>query len=361
LKSENAILGSQNPSAIPEGAIADSARLAQSQIDQLMPFIASNNASNPAALALAKSLLKTVNEMKEASARIVDPTTGDRMNEMVDDVANLLKNSVIPGMKGLLTPQKTIDGLRAMQEKLQAVQDVCYKATMNPANSVMNAYALIQSAKEVADLIAELCGAVRVDEAIQEKSRSNFDGANSGNIVQDHLIPPFVTSNNSPNQGKNTLTDRKFDSIETGATRLLSKTNSMAVPKNKQAAELETRVVNNTVTIGEGMKNLARSAKQQNSAELISSGKSIYAAVLQHCQQLREVAKSCKDARLQDKLFKEAQYLETMGVQLKILCAVRASAPSNDNADHLVSITNSIERVMEESLATVNTVVTLLV
>lgn len=143
-----------------------------------------------------------------------------------------------------------------------------------------------------------------------------------------------------------------IESIQTGAKRLIEINR-----KDRSALKDSDKIIVKVKEVGEGLSQLALAAKNRKREDLIMWGRKIHGTVAEIIKELRRIASTCRDPILQDKIYKQIAALSNFSIQLKILSAVKASNIDSDkDTEQLVSVATSLEKVLADSISTVNSV-----
>jgi hypothetical protein len=82
------------------------------------------------------------------------------------------------------------------------------------------------------------------------------------------------------------------------------------------------------VTIGKialELQKLAKAARESNREQILLSGRTINALIIAYQADLKRIIDSCTDPVRKDVLIRNGRVMRNYGVQLKILCSVKAS------------------------------------
>ncbi|GAM24924.1 hypothetical protein SAMD00019534_080990 [Acytostelium subglobosum LB1] len=206
----------------------------------------------------------------------------------------------------------------------------------------------------------------------------------------DHInnILRSLKSNNVLNLSKNPDKVVKYVSIQSGgepshlASKASTQTTSTSKAKGKQPLQLdapksssstpqnlEDSLINTAKQIGADMEqmkkiaveleNYAKCIKANERQKMIQSGRAIATLLNELSTDITKIAKDCKVAHLQTKMYQGTQTLKTLGCQIKILSGVKAvspvDSPNPDSDNQLASLVALLGTTLKDINTCINT------
>jgi hypothetical protein len=327
----------------PDAIMHDSLNNLESTLNDMKDALAKGNLE--AAVMFAKDATKQMVSLKDASNKAL---LSNEATKGIDGLLKLLKSDLIPALKdGDVAKANSI--ISQMKAQIKTVNDEMFRGALTEAAPTQPMLGLLDAARQVAAMLGKILksgSGQPPPPAPAPKTASNGNSASkkssAGNFLDDGMSQYTSKDGNA----------RGFDSIQDGANKLI-KINQ----KDRSALKDNDKIIVSCKAIGEGLQKLALAAKQKKREELILSGKGVYSSVAEFIKELRRIAANCRDPILQDKLYKQINALSNFSIQLKILSAVKASSiDSEKDSDQLVSVATSLEKVMADSVSTVNAV-----
>jgi len=295
------------------------------QLEPTVQALAANKddpKARDAASAAAKALRNPISNIIE-DLQFVPEAQKDEVQELANQILAALKQRNIKKVdaSNLLKISKHLAGL---------LSDMARK-TGDELRGTDNLSDRAKAALELEQLLSSL-----------ENSAKNSGGDPYANQNVEELmnsLTNLVFGESSSNKGQETQLTKQISGVaremRAKATGSLEGTQLFALSQN----------------LASDLQKFAEADSGNKRSDLIILGKAISINIIRLADELRRLALSCTDPKLQDKLLLHSQVVRNYAAQLKIMASVRAASPKTNDftSDQLVVLTKNLAAVMGDA------------
>eukprot|EP01090_Pellita_catalonica_P017030 TRINITY_DN5054_c0_g1_i1.p1 TRINITY_DN5054_c0_g1~~TRINITY_DN5054_c0_g1_i1.p1 ORF type:complete len:1065 (-),score=412.46 TRINITY_DN5054_c0_g1_i1:53-2818(-) len=279
--------------------------------------------------ALDKLLADLEKAARESAANPNDKAKKDALDDIshqfqdgADKIADLVKDEedvnadvkkraaiVLASMKGAkkrsMDPRTLLEAADALAKNLQAMMgDAKIGAYANPATTDRAKKAL-----DLNDLLNQMDAAAKgTSSSRAPPKQESLDGLMQGlSQLADAAVPAAGAS--------------LEDSLEHWARAIQHRSQGLKGPSSATTSD-----------IGAELAKLAQAAREGRKTDFLVSARTISVLINTYNKELRQLASSCSDPELRDRLVQNGQALKNFSIQLKIMASVKAASTGNDSS-----------------------------